>query len=440
MAGLVDTLTENIKRIAKADIVKVFSLTSISTLVRMCTGLVSVKVVASIIGPAGVALVGQLNNFSTIALALATGGIESGVTKYVSEYKNDDTVVKEYIATAFKIITGCSLLLGLLLLIGCRLISELIMLTPQYWYVFAIFGFTILFYGLNHLLVSVVNGYKQFKKYVKVNIVGSIFGVAYTVCLVLLWGLPGALISAVTFQSFMIVVSVIMLRKLRWLRKDYFIGKFKKAVASNYFKYSLMTLTSAMVVPVVQMLLRGYVMAEISEVEAGWWEGMNRISNMYLMVITTSFSVYYLPRLSELHDKAELRHEILKCYKIIIPMLLCGFVLLYILRFFIIRLLFTQEFMPMSQLFIWQMAGDFFKICSWLLAYQMVAKAMTKFFITTEICFSSSRLILSLIFLRLDGIVGLCQGYLVNYIIYFIVMMVAFRKVIFITTAKTTIK
>lgn len=430
MGSIVQKTFDFVKRVVKADIVKVFSLTSISTLVKMCTGLVSVKVVASIIGPAGVALVGQLNNFSTIALSLATGGINSGVTKYVAEYKEDNSVVKQYIATAFKIIVGCSLLVGLLLLLGCRIISKIVMLTPEYWCVFAIFGFTIIFYGLNNLIVSIVNGYKQFNKYVKVNIVSSIFGVAFTVVLVLIWGLPGALISTVTFQSLMIGVSITMLHKLEWLRKDYFIGQLKKAIVSKYFRYSLMTLTTAMTVPITQMLLRGYVMAEISEVEAGWWEGMNRISNMYLMIITTSFSVYYLPRLSEIHDNLKLRHEIFNSYKVIIPMLLAGFTLVYLLRFFIIRILFTPEFIPMSKLFIWQMVGDFFKICSWLLAYIMVAKAMTKLFVSTEIFFSLLYLGLGYLFVHINGIVGLCQGYLINYILYMITMIIVFRKLI----------
>ena len=378
MAGLVAKAKSFISRVLKADIVKVFSLTSISTLVKMCTGLVSVKIVASIIGPAGVALVGQLNNFSTIALSLATGGINSGITKYIAEYKSDASKVKQYLATAFRITVVCSLLVGLVLLLLCKQLSSLIMMTPQYWYVFAIFGITITFYGLNNMLVSVVNGYKQFNKYVKVNVVSSIFGVAFTVALVLALGLPGALISAVTFQSLMIFVSVLMLRKLEWLRKDWLVGKFKRTIASQYFRYALMTLLSAFLVPISQMLLRGYVISEISITEAGWWEGMNRISNMYLMVITSSFSVYYLPRLSEISDRIELRHEIFKCYKVIVPLLLAGFTVIYFLRFFIVKLLFTHEFMPMTQLFIWQMAGDFFKICSWLLAFLMVAKSMTK--------------------------------------------------------------
>ena len=431
MAGLVAKAKSFISRVLKADIVKVFSLTSISTLVKMFTGLVRIKSVASIIGPAGVALVGQLNNFSTIALSLATGGINSGITKYVAEYKSDASKVKQYLATAFRITVVCSLLVGLVLLLLCKQLSSLIMMTPQYWYVFAIFGITITFYGLNNMLVSVVNGYKQFNKYVKVNVVSSIFGVSFTVALVLALGLPGALISAVTFQSLMIFVSVLMLRKLEWLRKDWLVGKFKRTIASQYFRYALMTLLSAFLVPISQMLLRGYVISEISITEAGWWEGMNRISNMYLMVITSSFSVYYLPRLSEISDRIELRHEIFKCYKVIVPLLLAGFTVIYFLRFFIVKLLFTHEFMPMTQLFIWQMAGDFFKICSWLLAFLMVAKSMTKAYISTEIIFTLSYILLGYTFIRLDGIVGLCQAYLTNYVLYLVVLTFMFRKLLF---------
>ena len=103
--------------------------------------------------------------------------------------------------------------------------------------------------------------------------------------------------------------------------------------------------------------------------EAGWWEAMNRISNVYLMVITTSFSIYYLPRLSEIKEISELRYEIFKCYKVIIPILLSGLTLVYLLRHFVVMILFSPDFYPMESLFIWQLLGDFFKISSWLLAF-----------------------------------------------------------------------
>lgn len=378
MAGLIAKISNLFSRFIKADIVKVFSLTSISTLVKMCTGLISVKVVASIIGPAGVALVGQLNNFATIMMSFASGGINNGITKYVAEYKEDNSYITKLLSNALKITALCSLLCSLFLIILHRQLSEMIMLTPEYGYIFIIFGFTIFMYAINNMLISIINGFKEFKRYVYVNIANSILGVSFTVALVLCWQLKGALIAAVTFQSIMIFITLFMLRKVSWLRWSNFKEKLSKAITSRYFRFTLMTLTSALTVPVVQMILRGYVMKEISPVEAGWWEGMNRISNMYLMVITSSFSVYYLPRLSEIKDRHELRHEIFKAYKAIIPLLLAGFAIIYLLRFFIIRLLFTPEFLPMSRLFAWQMAGDFFKICSWLLAFLMIAKAMTK--------------------------------------------------------------
>lgn len=198
----------------------------------------------------------------------------------------------------------------------------------------------------------------------------------------------------------------------------------------KYFRYTLMTLTTTATVPVSQMLLRGYVISEISPVEAGWWEAMNRVSNMYLMIITSSFSVYYLPRLSELSNSKELRQEIFKSYKVIIPMLLGGFTLVYLLRTIVICILFTPEFLPMENLFIWQLLGDFFKICSWLLAFLMVAKSMTKTFIATEIIFALIFVGLGFLFMHWSGVLGITQGYLVSYILYMICMVIYFKNLL----------
>ena len=50
--------------------------------------------------------------------------------------------------------------------------------------------------------------------------------------------------------------------------------------------------------------------------------------------------------------------------------------------------MFSKEFYPMIDFFLWQLIGDFFKIMSWILAFIMVAKSMTKLYIITEIIFS----------------------------------------------------
>lgn len=427
MRELINSFFSLFRRVVKTDIVKVFSFTAVSTLVKMLTGLVSVKIVAAVIGPAGVALVGQLHNFATIAMSVSSGGINNGITKYIAEYKDTPEVVHSYLSTAIRITAVCSVIVGILMITFHSFLSKFIMLSLDYGYVFVIFGFTILLYALNMMLISIINGFKEFKSYVRINIANSIVGLVFTLTFVFFWGLKGALASAVTYQSIMLFVTLWMIRHLSWFNLKTFKKKYDSVIASNYFRYTLMTLTTAATLPVSQMILRGYVIAQISPIEAGWWEAMNRISNMYLMIITSSFGVYYLPRLSELTDKVALRHEICRAYKLIIPMLLVGFSCIYLIRGFVIRFLYTPDFLPMENLFIWQLIGDLFKIASWLLSFLMVAKSMTKAFISTEIFFALNFIGLGFLFIGWNGVVGITQASLCNNVIYFVCMIFLMR-------------
>ena len=131
-------------------------------------------------------------------------------------------------------------------------------------------------------------------------------------------------------------------------------------------------------------------------------------------------------------DSVEIKREIVKAYKVIVPMLLVAFTLVYLLRTVMIRILFTPEFLPMENLFFWQLAGDFFKICSWLLSFLLVAKSMTKAFVSTEVLFSLNFVILGFLFMRMNGVVGINQAYLVNYVVYLICMVFIFRRILYV--------
>jgi PST family polysaccharide transporter len=423
-------LLNKIKQIVKQDIVKVFSLTSITTLVRMAAGFISVKVVAVIIGPAGVALLGQLNNFNTIIMSIATGGITAGVTKYIAQYKDDTSITREYIGSAVKITLFSSFLCGLFLVFGSSFLSLKILLDKKYSFVFIIFGVTLVFYACNTLLLAVINGYKQFDLYIKISILSTFIGLLLSLALVIPFGIHGALLNAVTSQSLTFFVAILLAKRsgIIYFSSDFLLSKFDKSKAIQYFRFSVMALISAFTVPVSQLLIRGFVINEFSIQSAGCWEGMNRLSGMYLMVITSSFGIYYLPKLSETLDVDVLRGEIIRAYKVIIPCLLAGLPVVYLGRYIIINILFTSEFYQMSDLFLWQIIGDFFKISSWLIAYLMVAKAMTKIYIITEILFSASYIGFALLFGNLIGLQGVVLGYAANYMLYSLVMWVGIYK------------
>ena len=112
------------------------------------------------------------------------------------------------------------------------------------------------------------------------------------------------------------------------------------------------------------------------------------------------------------------------------PLAVLAGVLIFIFRDLIINILYTSEFLPMREYFTFQIIGDGLKIASWILAYLMVAKAMTKLFILTEVIFSLTYVIFSIVFMNLYGSVGVTYGYALNYFLYLILMLFLFRKIL----------
>lgn len=423
-------LKELIGRFCRSELVKVFSLSSVATLVKMLTGLISTKVVAVLIGPGGVALLGQLNNLVYIVQYLASGAINNGVVKYVSEHKGSVGKVRTLLTNALLVTVVCSLACGTAMIACHRRLSRWIMLSDEYGYIFIVFGVTVILYAFNMLLLSIVNGYREYKMFIRINVANSLAGLVFAVVLTLLYGLPGALIGATTYQSAVFFVTLYMVRRKPWARWSYFRGRIDRSIIRNYLKYALMTLVSIGTMPVAQILIRRYIMLDLSELEAGWWEAMNRISNIYLLVVTTSFSVYYLPRLSEITEPNEVRREIGKAFKVIIPLLLTGFVLVYLCRFLIIRILFTSEFLPMAKLFGWQMGSDLFKIGCYILTYVMIAKARTVVYVTTEIGFTIIYIGLACQLMQTSaGIIGVTQAGMAAYLLHMGVVYLYLRKI-----------
>jgi PST family polysaccharide transporter len=192
-----------------------------------------------------------------------------------------------------------------------------------------------------------------------------------------------------------------------------------------------MTIVAVTSGSITQILIKNHIINNFSIVQAGYWQSVWMISTMYLLIITTAFSTYYLPRLSELHIHSELRKEIMAGYKVILPFVFIAASSIYLLRDIIIVILFTPEFNSMRNLFAYQLIGDFFKMASWSLAFLMIAKAKIKLYIITEITFSISLYILTIVFVNIYGLVGVTHAYALNNFFYLITMSIIFKDIIF---------
>ncbi|GEA61983.1 O-antigen translocase [Vibrio comitans] len=413
------------------NLAKTSLLSFVSTVVKLLSGLVINKAIALFIGPTGLALIGQFQNSQAMVRTIAQGGINNGVTKYTAEFNDDNSARFSLWSTSLKITIFLSITMSLLLILAAKPLSVYVFNSDDYQYVLTLFGFTLVLFSVNQLLLSILNGLKEIKRFIFVNIIQSIYSLVFTTLLIVFWKLDGALIALVTNQSVILLFLIYNLRKHKLINVKNLLAPFDKILAIKLSKYSLMTLFSALITPASYLFIRNFIGENLSWQDAGYWQAMMYISTMYLMVITTALSTYYLPRLSEIKEKAELRSELVSGYKIITPILLVVTLSVFFLKDVALWLLFTEEFRPMLQLFKWQLVGDFFKILSWLLAYLMLAKAMTKLFIITEIVFGILFVAFSILFVNVFGLVGISYAFACNYAVYFLTMIVVMRKHIY---------
>ncbi|MCG3713219.1 O-antigen translocase [Aliarcobacter butzleri] len=408
-------------------LIKTTVLTAISTIITVISAFVINKVVAIYAGPTGLALIGQLKDFVTMLTNISNGAITQGIVKYTAEYQTIEEKQKIF-STSIIISLISSFIVAVVLFGFSGYLSELILKDIQYSSVFLVFGSTIFLFALNTVLISILNGQKEIKKYVLVNIVNSIVALILTSLLVVKFNIQGALYALVINQSIVFFVTLMFVLKSSWFKWEYFKQGVDKDSLVKLSKYSLMAITSATAAPVSFLIIRNHIGENLGWDSAGYWQGIWYISSMYLMVVTTSLSVYYLPRLSEIQDKTELKKEIFNGYKILIPIVVFMSLVIFLLKEYVILIAFSKEFMPMMELFKWQLIGDIIKISSWLLAYLMLAKAMTKTFISTEILFSFLFVILSILFIKSFGLVGITYAFSLNYLLYLITMIYIFKK------------
>lgn len=409
------------------NLIKTSFYTSISTAINFISGFIVVKVVAVKIGPEGIALVGQFQNTTAILTMLATAAINSGVVKYLAEFKDDPGKTKQIINTSFLIVFISSLIISLFVMAASGYLSEAAFKSRQFWIVYFLFGLFTMAISFNSLFLAILNGLKQIKKFTIINICSSLIGVVVTVVAAYKFGLEGVLLASTGTAIIIFLINIFIFRKLGINWKPNF-KSWDKRVVKMLSAFSLMTLVTGFVVPTMQILVRDRIILQFSVTEAGYWQAVTKISDYYLGFITSVLAVYYMPRLSEIQVKSELRVEIIKGYKTILPVVAAIALVIWVTKDLIIHILFTPEFLPMKPLFTFQLLGDFFKIGSWLLAFLMVAKAMTRTFIVTEILFSASYVVLSYFFMNHYGIIGATYSFCINYGLYWILMWILMRK------------
>lgn len=409
-------------------LVRTSLLNAIAVAVKVGVAMVLNKILAVYVGPAGYAAIGQFQSVLGIAASLAGGVLGPGITKGTAEHYEDESKQRAVWQTALKLTLIAAGVISLILLFAGKWLGAHLLQRQDMNGVFIGLAVALPAIAVNNYFLAILNGKKDVPAYVSANVFGSVFSLIVVGILTYTLGLYGALLGIAVSPAMVLMATAALVFKRPWMTAAALWGKMDTRAVRELSGFGLMGLTSAMLAPLAYIYIRDFLAAQLGLHAAGYWQASWKISEIYLMLITLTLSVYYLPRLAEISIAAELKTEILKVYRYVLPIVMIGAIIIYVLRDFIVRTLFSADFAPMRDLFFWQVIGDVLKIGSWILSYVMLGRAMVKPFIITEVIFAVTFCIFTNIFVRVFGLQGVAMAYAMNYAIYWFVIFYLVRE------------
>ncbi len=391
-------------------------LSAIETAIKLISGFILIRYIAIQTGPKGIAYLGQFQTFFAGFLIVLSGGFNIGLVRFSAEEKKNN-FNKNYLGNAISIGIFLSILVPLLLILFANKIAFSIFNSPDFVGVFYQLALGCSFIVFYQVIIAVLNGWGELNKLIVCKISCSLLLLISSVITVHLYGIYGALLSIVWMQVLASLIALVVFVHLNnfkwsWLKPVINFQIFKDF--SSYWSMSLVTLISS---PFFLLLLRTYISHKINWESVGIWEASSKISEVYLLLITTSLTTYYIPKLSGSLEQDK-QYIVMQVFKWAVSAAVIFALFVYFFREYIIVLLFSPDFMDAANLLKFQLLGSIIKIASWVFGYYILVTGKVTIFILSELVFGFTFYLLSIYFLNIYGLVGLSYAYFLNYSLY----------------------
>lgn len=394
---------------------------------RMAVNLIVIKFIAVIVGPTGLGMLGNLMSATTIVTLFAGGGILNGVTKYVAEYSDNRARLARFLESA----AAYGLIASGAALVACVVAAEPLSLflferRDMAWLV-PLLGITHLLCFIGGGIVATVNGQRRPVDFAIITIAGYVAVVPVAFVLIRLQGVDGAAIALLAVAASTALPALVLAARRRLL--PLMRPRFHRDDAVRLFRYTCITAISSVAFPMTEIFIRLRLTEELGIASTGIWQALARLSGATLGFYTVFLATSHMPRLSATTDRREAVRTVLRTLSTVGPAFAGCALLIYLLRSIIVPLLFSSAFRPMEEVLGWQLLGDLFRVCSYVVAFLGIAKAALKVHIAAELAQCGLYFGFTMLALHWGyGLREVAQAYALTYALYFGLTLLALRE------------
>lgn len=427
-------MTEEIQdKEAQSSYRSIFKATSLFGGVQVYTILIQIiksKVIAVLLGPLGVGIQGLYQSALDLVRQATSLGVSQSAVRDVAEANGSGDFAKiSRTVTVLRIIVWFTGLLGLVSVVAFSpILSNASFGNNEYIISFIFLSVILLLDQISSGQKVVLQGMRRLRDLAKATAIGVTASLAFAIPFYYYWGVKGIVPALILTSAVTLIVSWfyshrIKIDKVSVSLKDVFReGKTMMVMGISMSLSGVMATGGAYL---IRSLLRKW--GGIDEV--GLFQAGFIIINSYVGLVFSAIATDYYPRLASVNkDNSKCRDVVSKQGEISVFLLAPLLSACILLMPTVIKILYTEQFLPADGFIKWACLGMMFRLASWLVSYMFVAKAESKLFIINEFVSTVNYLWLSILGYKLGGITGMGIAFAINYLIYFCQVYIIARR------------
>lgn len=389
---------------------------------KILISIVRSKLVAVLLGPSGMGILGLLNSTIDLIYNISNVGLTTSAIRDLSEAnaQNDSERLKRVIAVFRKLVWITGIIGTLICLMLSPVWSKLTFGNHDYTVTFILIAITILFRQLSDGQNALLQGTHRYKFLAISNLWGGLLGLLFTIPMYYFWGVAGIAPGIVATYFINLCLSWYYSNKIKIERLSISI---KNAIieGKGIIRLGFFLALNGLFGTAVAYLIRAYVGYKGGVADVGLYTAGFAIVETYVGMIFTAMGTEYYPRISGLAKNEKTFNDAINQQIEISLYLMAPLICLFVVfgRLGIV-ILYSNEFLPIEMMLYLAMIGILFKAPSWCFSYAILAKGDSKVFFFSEIVTVANVAWLNMLFYNLFGITGLGISFIIVYILYLI--------------------
>jgi PST family polysaccharide transporter len=270
---------------------------------------------------------------------------------------------------------------------------------------------------------------RRLKDLAKASAIGSTVGLLVSIPLYYWIGVKGIVPTMVLISLTAMFLSWFYSRRIP-IQKVPLTNKQAIENGRSMMKMGIAMSISSILVTLFAYVLRWFIRSLGGVDEVGLFTAGFVIVNTYVGMVFTAMSTDYYPRLAAVNNDNSKCKEIINQQGEIAVLILAPIIIsCIILMPFLIRLIYTEKFLPANDFITYAVTGTMFKAASWVISFCFLAKAESKLFIINETIANIYILLLNLMGYYVGGLTGLGISFAVGNFVYLIqVYLLSWKK------------